>query len=337
MASENRIVTIFGGSGFVGRYVARRFARAGWRVRVACRRPNEAHFVRTYGVVGQVEPILGNIRHEDSVRNAVEGVDAVVNCVAIMVESGAQKFEALHVEAAERIARIAAEQEVRTLVHVSATGADPDSSSLYRRTKANGERAVLDAFPHAFIMRPSIIFGAEDEFFNRFAKMAQLSPVIPLVGAESRFQPVYVDDVAAAIVTAVFDATGPANLSPGIFELGGPETLTFRECMHRMIEVIRRRRLLLEVPFFAAGIMGRALDIVQLLTGGLLVNRMLTEDQVRSLRSDTVVSPDARTFADLQISPTALDAVLETYLYQYRQYGQYASLTESAKRFDKAS
>ena len=335
MPLENRIVTIFGGAGFVGRYAARRFARAGWRVRVACRRPNEAHFVRTYGVVGQVEPVLGNIRFEDSVREVVEGADAVVNCVGILVETGAQKFEAVHVDAAARIARIAAEQKVRTLVHVSTTAADAHGLSLYGRSRAKGEQAVLNAFLGAFILRPSVIFGPEDQFFNRFAKMAVLSPVVPIVGPEARFQPVHADDVAAAIVTAVLDAVGPASLTPGIFELGGPETLTFRQCMDRMLEVIRRRRLVVTIPFFVAGLMGRAFDILQFLSGGLLVNHLITEDQVRRLRADDAVRPGARTFADLQITPRALDAVLETYLYRYRQYGQYASLTESAKDFDK--
>ncbi len=334
MSSGNRIVTIFGGSGFVGRYVARRFARAGWRVRVACRRPNEAHFVRPYGVVGQVEPVLANARFDDSTRQVIEGADAVVNCIGILVERSAQRFEAVHTEAATRIARLSAEQGVETLVHVSAIGANPESISTYARSKALGERGVLEAFPTAFIMRPSIIFGAEDQFFNRFAGMARLSPVIPLVGAGTRFQPVYVDDVASAIVSAVLDAIGPGGFSGGIYELGGPETVTFRELIERMLVEIRRRRLLINVPFFAAGINAKWLDILQLVSGGLFVNHLLTEDQVRQLRIDSVVGPEARTFSDLGISPTAMDAVLETYLYCYRPHGQYTSLTESAKNLD---
>lgn len=334
MSSENRIVTIFGGSGFVGRYVARRFARAGWRVRVACRRPNEAIFVRPYGVVGQVEPVLANARFEESARQVIDGADAVVNCIGILVERGPQRFEAVHGEAAARIARIAAEQGIRTLVHVSALGANAESISAYARSKALGEQGVLEAFPTAFIMRPSIIFGAEDQFFNRFARMARLSPAIPLVGAGTRFQPVYVDDIASAVVSAVLDAAGPENFPGGIYELGGPETETFRELIERMLAVIRRRRLVINVPFFAAGINARCLDILQLLSGGLFVNHVLTEDQVRQLKVDNVVGPDARTLSNLHVKPTAMDAVLETYLYCYRPYGQYTSLTESAKNLD---
>ena len=201
----SKLVTIFGGSGFVGRYVAQRMAKQGWRVRVAVRRPNEAIFVKPYGVVGQVEPIFCNIRDDDSVRAAMFGADAVVNCVGILEETGKNKFDAVQHEGAERIARIASEEGVQSLAHVSAIGADPESDSQYAKSKGLGEEAVRAAFPSAVILRPSIVFGPEDEFFNRFSAMARLSPVIPLFGAETKFQPVYVDDVAAAVEKAVGD------------------------------------------------------------------------------------------------------------------------------------
>jgi uncharacterized protein YbjT (DUF2867 family) len=214
----SKLVTIFGGSGFVGRYVARRMAKEGWRVRVAVRRPNEAIFVRPYGTVGQVEPILANIRDDDSVRAAIHGADAVVNCVGILAESGKNTFGLVQHHGAARVARMAAEEGVGTLVHVSAIGADEDSESDYANSKALGEAAVLEAFPRAVILRPSIVFGPEDEFFNRFAQMTRFGPILPVVGADTRFQPVYVDDVAKA---AVMGVAGQA--APGIYELGGPE------------------------------------------------------------------------------------------------------------------
>jgi NADH dehydrogenase len=320
------IVTIFGGSGFVGRYVTQRFARAGWRVRVAVRRPNEALFVKPYGVVGQVEPIQANIRDEASTRRAIVGAQAVVNCVGILVEEGKQGFDVVQAEGAGRIARIAAAEGVRRLVHVSAIGADKDSPAGYARSKAAGEAAVTAAFPAAVILRPSIVFGVEDAFFNRFAGMARIAPVLPVVGPDTKFQPVYVDDVAAAVVKA---ATTDAA-APGVYELGGPEVATFRELMRRMLGIIRRRRPVVALPMGLAELQAAVLDGVQKLSGGVLVNRMITRDQVRMLARDNVVSPGARGLADLGVTPTWMEAVLESYLYLYRPGGQYAAIKESA-------
>jgi NADH dehydrogenase len=319
------IATVFGGSGFVGRYVCQRMARAGWRVRVAVRRPNEALFVRTYGVVGQVEPFQANLRDEASTRRAIEGATAVANCVGILVETGKQRFDAVQAEGAGRVARLAAAAGVERLVHVSAIGADPASDSLYARTKAEGEAAVASKFPPAAILRPSIVFGTEDQFFNRFARMARLSPVLPLVGPGTRFQPVYVDDVAAAAEAAL---TGPG--ASGVYELGGPEVATFRELMLRMLQLIHRRRPIVTVPFWAARLQGAALDLAQRASLGLFVNGLVTRDQVRLLARDNVVAPGARGLADLGVTPTAMAAVLETYLYAYRPGGQYAAIKESA-------
>ncbi len=267
----SKLVTIYGGSGFVGRYIARRMAKEGWRVRVAVRRPNEAIFVKPYGVVGQVEPVFCNIRDDDSVRAAMRGADAVVNCVGILNEVGKNRFGLVQQHGAARIARIAAEEGVERLVHVSAIGADPGSESVYARTKALGEEGVLTHFPRAVILRPSIIFGPEDQFFNRFASMALLGPILPVVGAETRFQPVYVDDVARAAVMGVL-----GQAKPGIYELGGPDVYTFRELMQQMLSVIHRRRLVLNVPFWAANIMAAVFDGLQAVTLGLFTNKSAT-------------------------------------------------------------
>lgn len=319
-----QLVTIFGGSGFVGRYIARRLAQQGCRVRVAVRRPNEAGFVRTYGVVGQVEPVFCNIRDDASVASVLNGADAVVNCVGVLSEAGKNTFEAVQADGAERIARLSAAEGIANLVHISALGADADSDSEYAQTKAAGEEAVLSHIPNAVILRPSIIFGNEDEFFNRFAGM--IGPVLPVVGAKTRFQPVYVDDVAAAAVQGV-----NGQVAGGIYELGGPDVRSFEELMHQMLNTIHRRKLVLDVPFFAASIMGAALDFVQAITLGLFHNGILTRDQVKNLKADNVVSEGAKGFDAFGIEPTNMGAVLPQYLWKFRPSGQYDAIKASAK------
>jgi uncharacterized protein YbjT (DUF2867 family) len=321
----SKLVTIYGGSGFVGRYIARRLAKAGWRVRVAVRRPNEAMHVKPYGVVGQVEPVFCNIRDDASVRAVMHGADAVVNCVGTFDRKGRNNFDAVQNQGAARIARIAAEEGVQRMVHISAIGADPDSDSVYAQTKAKGERAILQAMPDAVILRPSVIFGPEDAFFNRFAGMTRFSPVLPVVGADTKFQPVYVDDVAHAAALAV-----EGKAEPGIYELGGPDVNTFRELMQQMLGVIRRRRLIVNIPFRIAAIMAGAMEIGQTVSLGLIPPQ-ITSDQVRSLRVDNVVSEGARGFSDLGIKPTASEAVLPDYLWRFRPGGQYDAIKESAK------
>lgn len=321
----SKLVTIYGGSGFLGRYVASRMAHAGWRVRVAVRRPNEALFVRTYGTVGQVEPVLCNIRDDASVAAAMHGADAAVFCVGTFDRFGKNNFDAVQHEGAERVARTAAEQGIETLVHISAIGADPDSDVLYARSKGRGEAAVLAHMPNAVILRPSVLFGQEDHFFNRFAGMAVMSPVLPVVGAETRFQPVYVDDVAAAAEIAV-----EGGARPGIYELGGPETRTFRDLMQDMLAVIQRRRLIVNLPFRLARFFAWWFDLWQKLSGGL-IRSPLTLDQVANLAHDNVVAADASGFDDLGIDRTAMAAVLPGYLYRFRVAGQYAAIKASAK------
>ncbi|MCB1355847.1 MAG: complex I NDUFA9 subunit family protein [Maritimibacter sp.] len=321
----SKLVTIYGGSGFLGRYIASRMAHAGWRVRVAVRRPNEALFVRTYGTVGQVQPVLCNVRDDASVAAAMQGADAVVYCVGVLNEIGRNTFDATQHEGAERVARIAAEQGIGRLVHVSAIGADAKSRIDYARTKGLGEQGVLQHFPEAVILRPSVLFGPEDDFFNRFAGMAVLSPVLPVAGADTKFQPVFVDDVAKA---AQMGAEGRATA--GVYELGGPEIKTLRALLQDMLEIIQRRRLIVNMPFGLARFFAWWFDLWQKLSGGL-IKAPLTVDQVKNLALDNVVAADAKGFDDLGIDTVAMAAVLPDYLYRFRESGQYAAIKASAK------
>ncbi|MFZ3582576.1 complex I NDUFA9 subunit family protein [Loktanella sp. DJP18] len=325
-----KLVTIFGGSGFVGRYIARRLAKDGWRIRVACRTPEEAGFVRTYGVVGQVEPVFCNVRDDDSVRNVTRGADAVVNCVGVLAESGKNTFSAVQAEAPGRIARIASAEGVSRMVQISAIGADADASSGYARTKALGEAEVTKHMPGAVILRPSVVFGPEDEFFNRFAGMSRMGPVLPVVGADTRFQPVFVDDVAAAVVVALDDHT-----VHGVYELGGPDIATFRDLMKLMLGVVQRKRIILNIPFFAARGMAAGFGVAKALTLGLFTPP-LTTDQVRNLAVDNVVADGARGFADLGLVPTPMSSVLPDYLWRFRPSGQYAAIKDSAKNLKQS-
>lgn len=302
------LVTVFGGSGFVGRHAVALLAQQGWQVRVAVRHPDEALFLKPAGVVGQVTPMAANIRDQASVERAVAGADAVVNLVAILHESGRQRFRALHVEGAGRIAEAAKRAGARRLVQVSAIGADPASRSAYARTKAEGEQAVRRAFPEAVILRPSIIFGAEDGFFNRFAAMAMLSPALPLIGGgKTRFQPVHVGDVAAAVAKAL---ALPAA-SGQTYELAGPRIYIFRQLMEILLREIGRDRLLLPLPFPIAGLMGAVMQC--------LPRPQLTLDQVRLLKRDNVAAPGTPGLAELGIVPTGLEGVLPTYLDKFRK------------------
>ncbi len=321
----SQLVTIYGGSGFVGRYIARRMAKEGWRVRVAVRNPNNALFVKPYGVVGQVEPVFCNIRDDASVAAVMNGSDAVVNCVGILAPHGKNTFDSIQAEAPGRIARLAAEHGITQMVHISAIGADAGSRSIYARTKAAGEDAVLQHMPNAIVLRPSIVFGPEDQFFNRFASMSRLGPVLPVVGAETKFHPVYVDDIAQAAVLGVL-----GRADGGIYELGGPDVRTFRQLMDQMLTIIRRRRAVINIPFWIARIMGGTFDILTRVTFGL-VPAQITLDQVRNLAKDNVVSDGAKSFDTLGIQATALESVLPEYLWRFRPSGQYDAIKESAK------
>lgn len=321
----SKLVTIYGGSGFVGRYVTQRMALAGWRVRVAVRRPNEALHVQTYGAVGQVVPVLCNIRDDDSVALAMEGADAVINLVGTMDKFGKNTFDAVQHEGAERVARLAAAEGVRRLVHVSAICADKNAKSLYSRSKGLGEEGVLKHFPSATILRPSVIFGPEDHFFNRFAGMTRLNFVVPIVGGGTRMQPVYVDDVAAVAEMA---ATGVADA--GVYELGGPDVMTMRELIESILPIIEKRRLVWNMPFGLAKFFAWWFDLWTRLSRGL-IGSPLTVDQVETLKVDNVVGAEARSFDTLGMQPHAMATILPAYLWRFRSTGQYAAITASAK------
>jgi NADH dehydrogenase len=310
-----KLATVFGGSGFIGRYVVQRLAKQGWMVRAAVRRPDEALFLKPLGDVGQITPIAANIRHQGSVEAAVAGTDAVVNLVGLLYQGGRQRFDAVHVEGAGRVAAAARKAGATQFVQISAIGADPASPAAYARTKAAGEAAVKAAFPEAAVLRPSIVFGPEDQFFNRFAQMARITPALPLIGGgHTRFQPVYVGDVADAVVAAVErpDAAGKT------YELGGPEIRIFRELMVLMLEEIGRRRLLVPIPFAIASLQGALLQ--------LLPMPPLTLDQVRLLKRDNVVAAGMPGLKELGVDATALELILPTYLARYRPGGRHMRL-----------
>jgi NADH dehydrogenase len=316
------LVTVFGGSGFIGAQAVRQLARLGWRIRVAVRQPNLAYAMRLHGDVGQIDIVQANVRNEASVRRALDGATASLNLVSVLYEQGRQGFQALNVMGARHIATAARAEGVSRLVQVSALGADPTSPAKYARTKAEGEVAVRELYPDAVVVRPSVVFGQDDHFFNKFAQMAMLSPVLPLIGGgATRFQPVFVGDVGKALARAVSapEAAGQT------YELGGPADFSFRQLMELMLGVIERRRLLLPVPFAAAGLMGAAGDLAS-----LLIVPPITSDQVRLLRADNVVSGHYPGLEALGITPTTLEAVLPTYLYRYRRGGQYADQEDRA-------
>jgi NADH dehydrogenase len=307
-----RVVTVFGGSGFIGRHLIGRLARQGWIVRVAVRRPSRAGFLKPMGDVGQITPIRAPIQDQIAVESAVAGADAVINLVGILYERRHQTFAAVHDRGAQTVAAASAAAGVGRLVQVSAIGADPHSTADYARSKGAGEAAVRTACPDAVILRPSVVFGPEDGFFNRFAELARISPILPLIGGGgTRFQTVYVGDVADAIAKSVSDPACAGRT----YELGGPHVYTFKELMELLLRQIHRRRLLVPWPF--------AMAELQAIFFELLPVPPLTRDQVRMLRHDNVVAEGALTLADLGIAPTAAEVILPTYLDRYRQSGRF--------------
>ena len=323
MRQGPKLVTVFGGTGFVGRNVVRALAKRGHRIRVAVRRPHLAYFLQPMGAVGQIEAVQANLRFDASIERAVAGADAVVNLVGILQESGRQTFEAVQLEGPSAIASAASAHAA--LVHVSAIGADADSASQYARTKARAETAIRSARPDAVILRPSIVFGQGDSFFNRFASLSRALPVLPLAGAETRFQPVFVGDVAETVVRGVEGRLAP----DGPYELGGPEIRTLRELVAFVLAATGRRRVLLPLPPLAARLQAAALEAVDALTLGVLLpdTLKLTRDQVSLLMHDNVVSPAAeaegRTLEGLGIAATSIEAVVPAYLKRFRKTGQF--------------
>ena len=318
------MVTVFGGSGFLGRHLVQRLAATGARVTVAVRNPESALFLKPMGDVGQITPVGADVRDGPAVVAAVQGADWVVNLVGVLYETRRQSFSAIHAQGAERIAKAAKAAGAKRLVHVSAIGANRHSSAAYARSKAAGEAAVAAAYPAATILRPSIVFGPEDDFFNRFAAMARVSVALPLFGGgETRFQPVYVGDVAAAVVKALTDE-GTAGTT---YELGGPRVYSFRQLMELILAEIGRKRILLPLPFFVADAMGSVADamvtVLQSLPLPFEVAPPLTGDQAKLLRYDNVVSGDAPGLADLGIALTACEIIIPTYLDRFRRHGRF--------------
>jgi NADH dehydrogenase len=315
---SDTIVTVIGGSGFVGRHVVQALAKRGYRIRVACRRPDLAGHVQPLGTPGQVMPVQANVRYPASLAKVCEDASAVINLTGVLYKSGAQSFDAIHVFGAEACARAARVAKARTFIHMSAIGADARSASDYAKSKAEGESRARAAFPGTSIIRPSIIFGPEDHFFNRFAALARFSPALPLIGGgDTRFQPVFAGDVAKAFARLI----EPSDLTGKTYELGGPEIFRFRELMEFTLATIARRRLLVPIPWGIARMMGAVM--------GLLPKPMLTMDQVTLLKSDNVVSAEAQsagtTLEGLGIEAIGIEAIVPAYLYRYRRAGQFTA------------
>lgn len=312
-AGTPKTIVLFGGAGFIGRYIVREAAKRGWQINIASRDPNAALYLKTCGSVGQIAPIFANISDDDSVRAAMRGADFVVNLCGILYETSRQKFDGVHRDGADRVARIAAEMGVQRLVHISAIGASSSSPASYAKSKAAGEEAVRNQMSDATILRPSIVFGPEDGFFNLFAGLARLSPFLPLIGGGStRFQPVYACDVAEAVM-AVLDSTDTAGKT---YELGGPRTYTFKQLLQLILVEIGIKRPLIPLPWSMAMIQATFL--------GLLPKPLLTRDQVKLLKADNVVSDDALGLKDLNIEPTAVEVIVPTYLRRFRPGGRFA-------------
>lgn len=322
--NQPKLVTVFGGSGFVGRHVVRALARRGYRVRVAVRRPDLAVHLQPLGGVGQIVAVQANLRNRDSVDRAVTGADHVVNCVGILFESGRNTFDSVQDFGARAVAE-AARAAGAGLTHISAIGANAESASVYARSKASAEASISKILPDAVILRPSIIFGPEDGFFNKFAEMARFSPALPLIGGgATKFQPVYVGDVAEAVARSV-----DGKLTGGtIYELGGPRVMTFKECLEEILKITHRKRALMSLPWGLASLMGKIAKFIP------FVAPPLTDDQVVLLKSDNVVSAEAasqnRTLAGIGIPQTTVEAILPSYLTRYRPHGQYSGTGNEA-------
>ncbi len=313
--NSDRLVTLVGGSGFIGRHVVQSLAKRGYRIRVACRRPDLAGHVVPLGTPGQIVPVQANVRYPASLAAACDGAYAVVNLTGLLYNGGAQTFDAVHVFGAEAVAKAAKAVNAHVLVHLSAIGADGASLSVYARTKAEGEARAKAGFAGVSIVRPSVVFGPEDGFFNRFAAMARFSPALPLIGGQTKFQPVFVGDVAEAIATLIDSGVADAKT----YELGGPAVKSFKELLNYVLEVTMRSRVLLPLPFPLASLMGSI--------AGILPKPALTSDQVELLKHDNVVSAiaeiEGRTLKGLGIAARSIESVVPSYLYRYRKAGQF--------------
>jgi uncharacterized protein YbjT (DUF2867 family) len=326
IVNTGRLATVFGGTGFVGRHVVRALAQRGWRIRVASRRPDLALYLQPLGGVGQIHAVQANVRNPESVTHALRDAQVTVNLVGIMHQTGAQRFDAVHHLGAENVAKAAKQAGLEILVQMSAIGANPSAASAYAQTKAFGEAAVRQVIPDAIIMRPSVIFGPEDQFFNRFAAMARLMPALPLIGeGKTKFQPVFVGDVAEAIARAVEGRAMPGTT----YELGGPEIATLQQIIEFILSITGRKRRLVALSFKYAATVAFVTETMHKLSFGLFPEIFtITSDQVKLLREDNIVSPladaEGRTFHGFGISPEPYEATVPSYLYRYRKTGQFA-------------
>ena len=323
------VATIFGGSGFVGKYIVRRLVRLGWRIRVAVRNPNEALFLKTYGEVGQVDVFKCSIFDQEALSACITGSTLVINAVAgDLNETSKKMFKRYYIDGPELIAQNCFKFNVKKFVHISSLGVEKQSGSLYSISKVKGEKKIKEKFPNVAIVRPSLIFGHEDRFFNKYASLASYSFLVPLIGSNTKFQPVYVDDVASAV-----EKISTEKSLTGIFELGGPEILSFKKMIQKMLKIIRRKRLIVSLPLNIAKFIAIFFELTSKLTVGLFPIPF-TQDNVTQLKVDNVVSNKAKTFKDLGIKPQNIDTILPLYLYSYRPHGQYYEITQSAKKND---
>ena len=318
-------VTIFGGTGFLGRYIVSRLSKLGYIINIVTRTPNEAIFLKTSGNVGQVKITEGSFSNLSNLTSLFNTSDIVINCVGILNEEGDQTFKKLHTDIPEKLAILAKKNGVKKFIHISSIGANPKSDSKYSKSKGIAEVKILKAFPEAIILRPSIVFGSEDQFFNLFSQISCISPILPIVGGSTKFQPVYVDDIAKTVVGVLQTEAPNLKKNNTIFELGGPEIISFNSLMVKMLSIIYRKKLIINLPFWLAKAMCPIILILNKLTFKK-IPLLITEDSVKQLKNDNVVSKEYLSFEDLEIKPKSLDLILPSYLKRYRPRGNFSDL-----------
>ena len=318
-------VTIFGGTGFLGRYIVSRLSKLGYITNIVTRTPNEAIFLKTSGNVGQVKITEGSFSNLSNLTSLFNTSDIVINCVGILNEEGDQTFKKLHTDIPEKLAILAKKNGVKKFIHISSIGANPKSDSKYSKSKGIAEVKILKAFPEAIILRPSIVFGSEDQFFNLFSQISCISPILPIVGGSTKFQPVYVDDIAKTVVGVLQTEAPNLKKNNTIFELGGPEIISFNSLMVKMLSIIYRKKLIINLPFWLAKAMCPIILILNKLTFRK-IPLLITEDSVKQLKNDNIVSKEYLSFEDLEIKPKSLDLILPSYLKRYRPKGNFSDL-----------
>ncbi len=318
-------VTIFGGTGFLGRYIVSRLSKLGYIINIVTRTPNEAIFLKTSGNVGQVKITEGSFSNLSNLTSLFNTSDIVINCVGILNEEGDQTFKKLHTDIPEKLAILAKKNGVKKFIHISSIGANPKSDSKYSKSKGIAEVKIFKAFPEAIILRPSIVFGSEDQFFNLFSQISCISPILPIVGGSTKFQPVYVDDIAKTVVGVLQTEAPNLKKNNTIYELGGPEIISFNSLMVKMLSIIYRKKLIINLPFWLAKAMCPIILILNKLTFRK-IPLLITEDSVKQLKNDNIVSKEYLSFDDLEIKPKSLDLILPSYLKRYRPRGNFSDL-----------